>query len=331
MKNLIIISLLFLACNPIESIHHDDIDICLDESPRPTVTFIMGEDKSAIKYFELAEQYFTFHPIEKTEILVKHCRSFSEMYDYILNDKPESTPPWGRVEVVLHGNAWHGLQLPLDTNGDRCTGKTLMKAAITKKFEPIPDHVLDSLTVMTFHGCGIGKNPLVVAGINKIFQANASPKIHVSDQFVVFTSCDSMDIPMKVNANYWPYIFRRGYRPSDIEIAMQLKSDFPNASINWRDALLTQSPDSAFHQSFHLPIVHYRFYAEDTRPQLNTEKSKMDWLRNEPQILKKLEEVGLHYDDFTWTIYPMQFEENGTSSPAIKAVGMATILCVLQI
>ena len=331
MKNKILIMLTLLviiSCGKkVEDCPSSKID-------RSSITFIMGEDSPGKSYFTWAEEYFRWDRNERTDRLIKSCRNFEDMYDFIRTQTPDNGLPWGTINVVLHGNVWRGLSIKLYHDGPRCTAKNMLAASEGNMFEKIDSVHLDSCSTINFYGCGIGKNPVLVHSIDSIFtlKNGDKPTIHTSPDYVIFTSGSNGEVPMKLQASYWPYIFKRGYRPGNITIANVLRKSFPSADIPWRTALENEEYDSLYSQSFHIPITHTVVYGDDKeRPSVSSSQLQMQWVRNQNAIQEQLEEAEIPLEKFTWTVYPFQKEMvDGSKKPAIKAIGMTTILCVLK-
>ena len=71
-----------------------------------------------------------------------------------------------------------------------------------------------------------------------------------------------------VKASYWPYFFKKGYRPSDKTIARELKRQFPNKDLT---AILNDSKNEAMIEEFNVPIKWTVTYpTKEARPSLNS-------------------------------------------------------------
>ncbi len=313
----------------------DQKSLFKEQSERRSITFILGKDRPGYQYFELAEEHFLFDEEEKTDVLVKSCRSFEDLINYLNNDS--ETMPWSTIQVVLHGNPYNGLSLPIVNEGPRATPKNLIKAVMDKPLPKLASMAVDSTTKINFWGCGIGKNPFINIALDSFFRLpNGNlPEIYTSPHFVVFKDLKNGSAPKRLKASYWPYIFKRGYRPGDTEIANALKSQFPEADINWSDAIKSNQPDQEndeFQSSFHIPVSWTVIYpTKESRPSVNTENEKMQWIKSQEELMAQIEECNIPFEKFTWTVNKIiHTQENGEKVPAIKGIGMATVLCVLD-
>ena len=305
------------------------------QTERRSITFLMGEDKPGHQYFKLAEEHFLFSESEKTDVLVKSCRSFEDMINY-LNQNPEPIP-WSAIQVVLHGNPYSGLSLPIVNEGPRATPKNLVKALMDNPLPKLESNTADSSTLINFWACGIGKNPFINIALDGFFQLpnGEKPQIYTSPHFVVFKDLEDGSAPKRLKASYWPYIFKRGYRPGDQEIAHALKTQFPDAGVNWTDAIARSTPEATDHEfqnSFHIPVSWTVIYpTKKSRPSVGTENEKMQWIKSQQELMSQIEECSIPIEKFTWTVNKIiHTNEVGEKVPAIKGIGMATVLCVLD-
>jgi hypothetical protein len=302
---------------------------------RRSITFLMGADNPGYQYFKLAEEHFLFSEEEKTDVLVKSCQSFEDLVNY-LNNSTEPQP-WSAIQVVLHGNPYSGLSLPIVNDGPRATPKNLVKAILENPLPSLNSNAVDSTTKINFWGCGIGKNPFINIALDSFFKMpnGGVPQIYTSPHFVVFKDLENGSAPIRLKASYWPYIYKRGYRPGDHEIASALKKQFPETEINWSKAVATSAPVEAQHEfqnSFHIPVSWTVIYpTKESRPAVTTENEKMQWVKSQEELMSKVEECNIPIEKFTWTVNKIvHTTESGEKVPAIKAIGMATVLCVLD-
>ncbi len=303
---------------------------------RPSITFILGEDNPEQVYFQLAQEHFTWDAVERTDQVIKSCRSLSSMITY-LNTHRVSGRPWGVIQVVLHGNMWSGLSVPMWDEGPRAYPKDLLKAVHEGRFPVLAAGVVDTSTKINFWACGIGKQPLINLALRKMLRSaeGQTPKVYTSPHFVIFKEVAGSLAPKRIKASYWPYIFRRGYRPSESLITQELRRQFPEAEIDWRSALQTEEDawmENPFQQSFHVPVVWtVLFDRKEDRPSVSTAEEKMQWVRSQPGLMQKVADLQIPLDKYNWTVNKIKYRHpDGSIQPAIKAIGMSTVLCVLQ-
>jgi len=304
------------------------------DQDRRSITFLLGEDKEGYNYFALAEKHFLYDKEERSDVVVSSCRSLEDLISYLNND--QQVQKWGTIHVVLHGNPWQGLSLPIVNDGPRATKRELARALVDN---PLPDLIcgnIDSKTKINFWGCGIGKNPFINIAMDSFFRLPSGdlPDIYTSPHFVVFRELDTGQAPKRIKASYWPYIFRRGYRPSDALITKEVAKQHPEVTVDWSAAVSASGDErrTTYQNSFHLPVSWTVTYpSKQDRPEVNTAKEQLAWVQAQPALMSQIEELGVPLEKYTWTVGKRIItDDDGTKVPAIKAIGMATVLYVLQ-
>ncbi len=313
--------------------YKDQTTLFTESVDRPSITFILGEDKPGQNYFALAEAYFLWDPQEKTDRVVTSCKSLEDLLCY-LNRRSDSHP-WGNIQVVVHGNVWSGLSVPMWQDGPRAYPKDLLRAVKSNRFSRIIPRAIDHQTRVNFWACGIGKNPYLNMALKRMFETDSlsNPQVYASPHFVVFAR-DSFGRAKRLKASYWPYFFKRGYRPSDSEIEWAFRKNFPDEKVDWHTGLSSHDIDSTglFHKSFHVPVVWTKFYeTKEDRPSVQTFAEKMKWVESEVELQRKIKMLGIPPERYHWTINKVLVTDaDGQVRPAIKAIGMCTVLCVMR-
>jgi len=328
------LSMLWLSMRLITLESTDQDELFLVEEDRQSICFLLGEDKEGYRYFHLAEQHFLFDEDEQVDIVVKSCRSIGDVIHYLNQTKSETI--WGTIQIVVHGNPYNGLSVPIYDEGPRATIKNLVKCLIDDSLDSLTTPSIDQLTKINFWGCGIGKNPLINVALSSFFRLKntSSPKIYTSPHFVIFKEYRNGP-PKRIKSTYWPYIFNRGYRPSDQKIASDMKAQFPDEDINWINAIGKSTNgdiSKAFENSFHIPVSWTVLYPDkQSRPDISTFVKKMNWIKTQPELMDQIAELNIPIDKFTWRVDKVfHTQTDGSVEYAIKAIGMATILCVLM-
>ena len=223
-------------------------------SDRKSICFILGEDKEDQEYYTLATEFFNQDSVAKTDKLIRHIRSIEELLHFLNQNKEDK--PWNRIELVVHGNVWSGLSAKIMDGGERAYPKDLLKAVLQKQLPILKANVIDTNTIVNVWGCGIGTNPIMNIALEKCFtdDVNNRVRLNTSKKFVVFKRQSRTGKVRLVQASYWPYFFKRGYRPSPTKIARELEVQYPEANINFTNAILDDEDSTTFHESFHIPI-----------------------------------------------------------------------------
>lgn len=304
---------------------------------RRSITFIMGEDKTPQPFYALAAQHFALDAREKSDYVIHTCRTLGGVIDFLNTSPLRGTAPWSVVNIVAHGNPQTGLNLYIRESGHKATPKRLVQAALRGDIPDLQPGVADSLTKINIWSCGVGKSPLINVAMQQIFKSASgdSVQVYCSPHFVIFHPSVVGSAPRRLNASYWPYYFRRGYRPGNVEIAEALRRQYPDEVIAWDIALeeeLHCDSDSVYHGEYHIPVSYLRIYhTKEERPPLETEAQKMQWVMSQPEINQQLEDAGIPIDKYHWTVNKIiHTTEDGSKVPAIKAIGMSTVLYVLK-
>ncbi len=306
-----------------------DLEVERPGEDRKSITFIMSHDKPGKSYYSLATEYFANHKTAKTNIVTTECRTISCVVES-LNDLKGGK--WSEVNLVAHGNSKTGLNLYLDDEGHKATPKRMVQEVLLKNVPRLSSTVVDSNTNINVFSCGIGTNPLISLSMDQIFSADvSSPNVNCSDKYIVFRP-DSNGTVQLIEANYWPYYYKRGYRPSVSEIDAEMKRLYPNVQEDWAEKLEDTHADQMQRMDYHIPVSFTRVYADrHQRPKFDSYESKMEWVKEQEQITLQLEELEMGYDDFHWSVDRRIIkDENGGKTYAVKAIGMSTVLCFLD-
>lgn len=307
----------------------------LPEQQGSTITYIMGEDKEDQSFYTLAKRFFLNDSVARTDQMVYHIRSMEELINHL--NAMEINKPLDRIELVTHGNVWSGLSAKILDGGERSYPKDLLKAKLKDKLPSLLPGVVDRKTDINLWGCGIGRNPIMNIALDKIFTdtSGVRPRVRASEDFVVFRDVPGRLAPVKLAASYWPYFFKRGYRPSESLIREKLNENYPEAKVNWEEAMSRQTSENdtaSFVNSFHVPVSWTVIYDNKAdRPSVKSDNEKMDWIRSQKGLMKKIEDLSIPIKDYNWTVNKIiHTNTQGEKVPAIKAIGMSTVLCVVK-
>ncbi|MCB0707660.1 MAG: hypothetical protein KDC34_20230 [Saprospiraceae bacterium] len=302
---------------------------------RTDIVFILGEDElEGNPYYEQATNYFRFRENIRLENLVVHCRSLSEVREYLVWNKADSSLAWGKVHLVVHGNQWNGLSLPVVPGGPRTSATSIPAAKRQGYFEPLSETVLDEKSELIFHACGTGHDLALMEQISAAFGGRATVR---SARF--FVSYESVSgVPQSTRqymSDYWFTTYPTGHRPIDAILANQLEEENPTAGIEWMGALSRTHPrwmGDVYHYRFSVP-VHWTvtFSAASDMSQLETKVQQNAWLATQTDLLDKLAEIGIPASRFSWKFEKTTYTfPDGQVEPAIQIEGKSSILCVLK-
>ena len=304
---------------------------------RENITFILGEDGSPEEnYYSSATKYYRTHPTEGTEKLISTCRSLLEVRNYLATHHQPGQLPWGKINLVVHGNEWSGLGVATLPGGKRTTIPSLEAAMKSGAFQPLPNHIADACAEIHVHGCAVGRNIYLLQTIGKAFGAMQPVPVKSSVHFVRYEPSEkNPSKSQRSQLESWYAYYPKTYRPSDEKLIAQLKKRYPNEKINWQDALSRKQPrhqKDIYHYTFNVPVVWTVAYADkNSLPDLEKWKTQKNWLKNQKELLNLLKEYKIPLENFQWTFLNVSHElEDGTKVPAIKAIGLCTVLTVLK-
>lgn len=314
---------------------YNNNNTCLSEVSRENITFILGEDKELSNpYYALAEKYYRTNEAGKTEHVVTSCRTFVDIRDYLEKNSPQNSQPWGTVNLVVHANEYTGLSIPVLPGGKRTTVQAIRKAMESGDLLPLSEDVADSQTQFLIQGCALGKNQQLLNTLTAAFGDHGF-RVQSSENFVLYNENSATGEVEKSLAQSWYAFYKTGYRPGDIRLARQLQKHHPNANIDWRTALSSTIPKKegdAYHYTFDVPVVWWVTYPNQSDlPNLESKEAQQKWLDKQPELKKTLEAFNIPLENFQWTFRKTTYlHEDGQEEPAIKAIGLCTVLCVLK-
>ena len=227
---------------------------------RENITFILGEDEGPEEnYYASATNFYRTHPTEGTEQLVTTCRSILEVRNYLATHFRPGQLPWGKINLVVHGNEWSGLGVATLPNGKRTTIASLKTAMENGALQPLPNHIADMKTEFHLHGCAVGRNIDLLQTIGKAFGASQPLSVKSSVHFIRYEpSEESPSTGIRSQLESWYAFYPKTYRPSDEQLVVQLKKRYPNEEVDWEDALFRNQPrhqKDIYHHTFNIPIT----------------------------------------------------------------------------
>lgn len=322
------------AINPITAILNENT------VSRESITFILGEDREEDNpYYAEAINYYLFNEEGRTEYLVTECRSLLEVRNYLCDNPPSNKQPWGLINLVSHGNQWMGLSAKVTPDSKRASTEIVNEYINNGLFPEIPDSLLDGDSELYIHGCGIGKNKLLVQAIQKAFGGNKNlPAISASELYEYYTSVKYNGVIQQSErylAKTWSVSYKMGYKPSDAQLCRQFNALYPDITIDWQDALSREQPrwtGDSYHYTFEVPVKWIIPYPDrDSMPDVSSKELQLNWLRKQENICSMLNKIDIPIEKFNWwfrTVYVNN--EDGTRSPAIWVKGYCTILIIIQ-
>ncbi len=300
-----------------------------------TITFILGEDEGTNAYYDRAEEYFRYHPEEAGEYLITDVRSIQGVHQYLREHRPESGP-WQKVNLVVHGNQWTGLALPLATNPAPAAAPSRTTADQLSAWtpdRPLPKAHLNEATELIIHGCSVGRDSSLLLHLSRTFAARGHryPSVAASTDFTLFR-----EGPYGMERHYAEYFFRAtplGKYPLPEVMANRFRRQHPEKRIDWDEALATTrfAPELRPHlYQFNVPVQWTRVYPQGVASAPTDLKTQQAWLASEQELMTKLRRMGIPSRKFNWDFSADDYQLNdGSSLPAVTAKGVARLFCVL--
>lgn len=304
------------------------------EASRESITFILGEDKNSENpYYSEAEKYFSSNSPDKTVHLVTKCRSLVEVRQYLVKHAPENQLPWGRVNLVSHGDQWLGLSVKVTPDSRRATLERLQEFIGTGTFNPLPDSIIDENTEIAIHACGIGNNQAFVETFGEVFRSeNATPHVIAPKLFEFYSSVNGSS---RYQAKVWMVPYKKDEKPGDIILCNLLHEEYPKENLDWQDALTRKQPrfgGDTYHYTFDIPVnLVINLTANDTLPDFTNIENKLQWIDQQPEINHILSKIQIPAELFSWNL-KKGFAKNkdGKRVVAVSVKGFCTMLCVLK-
>jgi hypothetical protein len=303
-----------------------------------SVTFILGTDEdSSNTYYQHAANYYKQFTQDGTHVVIEHIRSLKALYRYLDDERP-ITGAWKNINLVVHGNRWTGIALPLDKKGTIRTDATSLQMALAaNEFRKLSDAVINCDTRVEVLGCGTGLDRPLLNQFGHLFtnRIGEEAMIFASTGFNIFYS--PAGNPKRVGqyeANCYYVAFPIEQKPFNEEIATALATRYPGQCIDWFGAL--QNPGSAeglhpHRYQFHIP-VHWTFLYEDheTSPTFKWQDQIRKWVSQQSDIMATLDHMGFCPYDFWWKAQASTHQINVLQQqPSLELKGSTRIYCVL--
>ncbi len=331
---------LIVVCFSLRDIQGEvNIDTDSKYFEKQSITFILGDDiDTSNPFYYNASLYFTENEKDKTDKVVNGCYTLLDVQKYLLNNRPSNYRAWGKINLVSHGNQYIGLSAKATPDSKRANTEEILKNVEAGNLLNIPSNIIDDKTEIELHGCGLGNNERLLSAIEVAFSDQTScPNVIASKYFEYFTedNIDNRNIK-RYDADFKMLSYKMGYKPEDHILAKKFAKKFPNENIDWAKAIkntTAQDKGDVFHFSFDIPLKWvFAYDTEEEAPILKTKKARMEWAKNNPEIMAQLNELELPADDFNWWMRNITVvNEDDSESPALWVKGYCTVMCVLEL
>ena len=308
---------------------------CAGHKAAGSIIFVLGEDRHAVNpYYARAEACYRQ---QHAPNLVTHCRSLRAVCDHLVQHRPPAGP-WDSVHLVVHGNAWTGMDLPvLPGDSTRTTPATLAAATAAGQLPPLPDRVVNGSTVIVLHGCALGRDTALLLALSRALGGadGQCPRIVSTQWFNLYESNGNTAAVRQTLARFWYVNYPTNQRPPDSLLARKLTNKHPDTDLDWAAALRQRRPRWTGDVYWRLVVVpvHWAVTYPDSaaRPALHTLEDQQRWLAAQPELQAAVARMGLSVAGFRWTFREETLHfDDGAAEPAIVAEGKTSVCCVLR-
>ena len=269
-----------------------------------SITFILGKDVDVKnEFYHMAREHFLYHPEFRTEIVIDNYRYLEEVITYIRSNPPPNGLYWNNVNIVSHSSRL-GLDIPILKGHGRATSKAWEKLIITKpELTNGMSPYLNSETIITVWGCAFGKQREHLALLGNLFRGDKEHAIVRSSKNRIIFFEDKQGIIQKRFAQEFVLYSKNPIDDEEVLISL-LKEKYKNA-IDWEK----ESPNIQRNESI-TTQSEFRISFEVSTKILKSYRSLKQFFRQEPSIVKKLDELGIKPKDMKFTIR----ERNGKNT-----------------
>ncbi len=306
-----------------------------DKKERPSVVFILGEDKDADnQYYGHATAYYQQNKAYDNYWINTSCRSLLEVRNFLAQHADGLA--WGNIHLVVHSNEWKGLGVSVFPEGKRANSQSLKTAINEQAFLPLPDSILDRQTEMIFYGCGLGKNKKLMNALSVAFGGvdDQKPVLRSSKLFIQYGKNET-GMMERYLTEFWYGYFPTGNRPHASTLAKQFQQNHPEVVLDFEEALERKQPrfpGDSYHYYFNIPVTWTVTYpTKEERPNLKTKADKEAFLNAQTELMRMVEATKIPKDHFRWQFQKVIYTfEDGTKEPAIQIRGKSSVVCVLR-
>ena len=285
------------------------------EITKESVVFIAGFDQGDNAYYSKAKQYFEGKKMQVIDSLF----SMDEILTYI-NKKGENRMYFEEIHIVSHSNAWLGMSLKTNKNGERITLKTLQNFKKEKQTTIVQNGITKE-TKIIFHSCGLGENRALLQELKNTFTAVQTPKVYASTFFNVFGGKFAEHYLAKPYYVFYPTAESKG----PAQLSKEFKSAYPETQIDWFTAMKTRNEAAygeAYSFKFNIPVNwEFTFDKSSDIPELKDADAIMDWISESQEMAKVLFELNIPIEKYRW--------RTKIQGNKLLIKGKTTVLCVL--
>ena len=298
-----------------------------DGIERSSITFIVDRDQDGDPYFSLAQEYYLTDEKNQTDYVVDDCKSLECILESLTRLSKNNSTPWGKINIVVHGNPWTGLSLyTTECSENRTMTQSIITELVNGNLPTLDKWIIDDESVIEFIACGLGQNEVLIEALRMAFVgwSKAPAEVLSSSFFINFFRHEDGHVERRNLEPHYAF-YRTAYRPANLHIAEQLTQRYPQKSIDWMSSIDKnewQDRSEVFSKRFNVPVDWRVSLTASSHYEWNTESDKIDFISDQKDLVEVLEAYSIPIEKFRWNISK---EKN-----YIHIKGKATVLCILQ-
>jgi len=296
-----------------------------EAAKREAITFLLGDAREGM--YALAK---TFHDAQGDRV-VTTAHSLQAVRDYLEQHPPKNAQPWGRVELVLHGNGCGQTDVPLLEGGAITTTAYLSEMLDRGEFRPLPDHLMDAGSEIRLHGCALGQDETFLRLVSRAFGGldELRPTVFASRLYTCYQP--TPEGARRYFSQAWSLVFPQGHEPSTDQIVARFKVLHPGCNLDARDALSRQSARFPGDSYLETKPLHFQwkvvFERAEERP---TASAALAWLHRQKELVDQLKVQGLTLEDLTWVTKGNRESFHGHMYPTLQVEGAGKAFHLLR-
>ncbi len=277
---------------------------------RVSITFILGSDEKATNsFYSNASYFYNMNDDHKTDYVVHSCKTLNDVLIYLKNQHDGFG--YSTINLVVHGNPWQGLRLPIDKDLPRASAVHLKNALDTGILQPLCTAKIDEGTTINVVSCAVGNNDLFVEMLEHLFfcpENSSKPTIHCEKFYVNFSNNQQY-----VRSSLYFIVSKFDQRDPVVFIS-GLKNKYPGTPINWEAAYSNNcNREAGLPYRYHFKmLVDWKVCLDphDDKPKLDNDANIMEWLKTQDFALDELNQMQLNIEDLHWFCVPYSDHAN---------------------
>lgn len=336
---------LFSGCGKKNTVSNDSMghlitdvlrEIVEENTPRTSVTFILGDDKWAYnQYYRMAAHYYRLNPDEHTDAVVEGLTSLQQVFDWLQAHPDTNGRPYGLINLVSHGNEFIDLQMTVTPRGSRLSAQTLREALHDSVIVPPDSSLIDRRTLIFLHGCAVGNNQALLDALADAFGGRATVK--ASKLFEYYAYLSKNKNPQSIR-HYYARTWYAFYHPDSVTdnawFERQLRQRYPQDSVDWAAGLrrrFKNNPSEIYHFSFVVPCIYEAVYNNAAElPSVNSRRKRQQWVDDHPDFRELLSTSHIPEQYFQVKFYRQTFLVDDGFALGMKVKARAGVVCLIQ-